>query len=68
MPLPIPASGESQQNFVSRCVSILVGEGREQDQAAAICYDRWKRSRKGYAASPPLSQSSPTATSNASND
>jgi hypothetical protein len=34
-----PKAGENEQEFVSRCIGVLVGdEGYEQDQAAAICY------------------------------
>lgn len=40
--MPTPKSGESQQDFHSRCMSQLVGEeGYEQDQANAICYSMW---------------------------
>ena len=38
-----PQSGETEDEFVSRCIGILVGdEGYEQDQAAAICYSTWR--------------------------
>lgn len=33
-----PQKGESQSDFMSRCIPILVGEGKDQDQAIAICY------------------------------
>jgi hypothetical protein len=36
-----PASGETEEKFVSRCIGEMVGEGRDQDQAAAICYSKW---------------------------
>ena len=39
-----PQSGESQDDFHSRCMSKLVGEeGYDQDQANAICYSKWER-------------------------
>ena len=36
-----PRAGESKDEFVSRCISVEVGNGIEQDQAAAICYSKW---------------------------
>ena len=36
-----PRSGESKDEFVSRCISVEIGNGKEQDQAAAICYSKW---------------------------
>lgn len=42
MPVPGPNSGEDKQHYLSRCIALLVGEGRLQEQAAAICYDQWK--------------------------
>jgi hypothetical protein len=38
-----PQGGESEDEFVSRCIGVLVGdEGYEQDQAAAMCYSTWR--------------------------
>jgi len=38
-----PRGGETEDEFVSRCIGVLVGdEGYEQDQAAAICYSTWR--------------------------
>jgi hypothetical protein len=37
MPVEIK-KGESENDFISRCISIEVGAGYEQTQAAAICY------------------------------
>jgi hypothetical protein len=33
-----PKSGESEDEFISRCIPVVVGEGKSQEQAAAICY------------------------------
>ena len=33
-----PNAGESDDEFISRCIPVLIGEGKEEDQAAAICY------------------------------
>jgi hypothetical protein len=39
-----PNAGESEDDFISRCIGVVVGEGKEQDQAAAICYNYWEGS------------------------
>ena len=33
-----PNAGESDDEFLSRCIPYVIGEGKEEDQAAAICY------------------------------
>ena len=40
MPIPKP-SGESQKEYISKCMSAIGGE-YEQDQAFAICYDTYR--------------------------
>lgn len=37
-----PSSGETQEEFISRCVKYVMGEGTEQEQAIAICYSKWE--------------------------
>lgn len=38
-----PSAGESESDYIPRCMSVLVGdEGYDQDQAAAICYSTWR--------------------------
>jgi len=37
-----PKAGESEEEFIPRCISYMIGEGKEQDQAAAICYSKWE--------------------------
>jgi hypothetical protein len=38
-----PSAGESEDEFIPRCIAKLVGdEGYETDQAAAICYSTWE--------------------------
>jgi hypothetical protein len=37
-----PKAGESKDEFVSRCIAVEVEAGKEQDQAAAICYSKWE--------------------------
>lgn len=36
-----PAKGEHKDAFIPRCVSYVVGEGKDPEQAAAICYSMW---------------------------
>ena len=45
MPIPKPNGDESQDAFVSRCMS-AIGNEYKQDQALAICYGSWKDSKK----------------------
>ena len=35
--------GESENDFISRCIGEEVGAGYEQSQAAAICYSYWDK-------------------------
>ena len=34
--------GESEQEFISRCIGIEKGFGKDTDQATAICYSYWE--------------------------
>lgn len=36
-----PKDGESEDEFISRCIDIEINSGYPQDQAAAICYSKW---------------------------
>jgi hypothetical protein len=38
-----PKAGEDKNEFISRCISVEVGNGIEQEQAAAICYTKWDK-------------------------
>lgn len=42
-PVPSPEGGEDEQKFISRCISELYNE-YGQEQAAAICYSKWRES------------------------
>ena len=37
-----PRAGESEAEFIARCVPVLQGEGYDQDQSLAICYSDWR--------------------------
>ena len=42
--MPEPKSGESKDQYISRCIShIIEKEGKDKDQAAAICYSMWEK-------------------------
>ena len=45
MPTPKP-SEESRDEWMDRCIPYLVDEGREQDQAVAICSSMWEEATK----------------------
>lgn len=47
--MPTPRKGESQNDFVSRCVSYVVRESNGKvtgDHAVAKCYGIWRQHRK----------------------
>ena len=45
-----PGEGESEDDFIPRCISKLVGdEGYDTDQAAAICYSTWQNHEMAFA-------------------
>lgn len=49
MPLPKPRANETQEEFVSRCMSDnqMMIEYKRQDQRLAVCYVTWRdRSKK----------------------
>lgn len=40
--MPKPNKGESKKDFISRCIPMLIKEGKEQDQAVAVCSSIWE--------------------------
>ena len=46
--MPKPNKGETQKDFIARCIPYLKKEepGIETDQAVAKCYGIWKESKK----------------------
>jgi hypothetical protein len=51
MPIDIK-SGESEEQFISRCIGEEVSAGKEQDQAAAICYSYWRKDKMSKITNP----------------
>jgi len=43
-----PNKGEREDEFIPRCISYMVGEGKDQDQAAAICYSKWENKNQNF--------------------
>ena len=37
-----PNKNEHETDFIPRCISYVVGEGKEPEQATAICYSIWQ--------------------------
>ena len=37
-----PNPNESEDEFISRCVPMLINEGKDNEQAVAICYSYWE--------------------------
>ena len=44
MPVNIK-KGESENDFISRCIGEEINSGYEQSQAAAICYSYWDKDK-----------------------
>lgn len=44
MPIPKPKAGETEQEFVSRCISEIYDE-YGQEQGSAICYSTWREEK-----------------------
>ena len=47
--MPEPKEGETEKQFVSRCIPIVMEDGTAEDneQAAAVCHSMWGKSRGG---------------------
>jgi hypothetical protein len=46
MPAPNPKQGESQKDYLDRCVPFFVKEGRSSKQSVAICSSIFNRSTR----------------------
>lgn len=45
--MPTPRKGEKEKDYMSRCISTLMHEGKEQKQAIAICYSMYREHKRG---------------------
>ena len=54
--MPEPKKGESQKDYIARCIPTVMNEGTTKDnkQAAAICFSKWKQHHKNAKGSPEL--------------
>ena len=43
-----PSSGETEDEFLPRCIAYNINEGKDTDQAAAICYSVWENHAKQF--------------------
>lgn len=41
-----PSKNEREDEFIPRCISYVVNEGKDTEQATAICYSIWKEEHK----------------------
>jgi len=49
--MPInPRQGETEQEYISRCIATEIDAGYDEEQASAICYNTWenKMSKMSY--------------------
>jgi len=45
--MPTPRKNETKEDFINRCIPYIVeNEGREPEQATAMCYSIWEESKK----------------------
>jgi len=44
--MPKPRAKEKKDEFIKRCIPILIKEGRKKDQAIAICHSLFKNRKK----------------------
>lgn len=44
--MPKPTSDESRSDYMKRCVPMLIDEGKDKDQAVAICSSMWEQAKK----------------------
>ena len=46
MPIPTPSKTERQQDYIDRCIPVLVEEDNlPRNEAAAICYGKWNNNK-----------------------
>jgi hypothetical protein len=43
--MPKPNPNETKDDYIGRCVGVLINEGKQQDQAIAICNSLWEQNK-----------------------
>lgn len=41
--MPKPGKDETRDKFISRCIPIIIKEGKKPEQAVAICHSIWRQ-------------------------
>jgi len=41
--MPEPTEGQTEEEFMKECIPTVMAEGKEQDQAVAICMSKWEK-------------------------
>ena len=44
--MPTPKKNESEEDFVARCIPVLIKEGKTQEQAVAQCHSMYRQAKK----------------------
>lgn len=60
--MPRPRNDENKQEFINRCVPILIDEGKDKDQATATCSGLWENRDKRLISVPIRSMPMPNGT------
>lgn len=40
--MPKPQADETKDEFMNRCIPVLVDEGKDQDEAVSVCSSLWE--------------------------
>jgi len=43
--MPKPRPNETKDDYISRCVGVLINEGKQQNQAVAICNSMYEQDK-----------------------
>jgi hypothetical protein len=44
--MPTPRKGEKRKDFMARCIPQVIDEGKDSEQAVAICSSLWENRNK----------------------
>lgn len=44
--MPKPRPNETKDDYIGRCIGVLISEGKDKNQAAAICNSMWDEKDK----------------------
>lgn len=43
--MPVPRPYEKKDEFIPRCIGVLINEGKPEDQAVAVCNSIWEQEK-----------------------